>query len=128
MCQNRAKLLLFPKWENCPKMGIYVHLFSFMMVVVTTFVRTTVVYTMIDCLSTACVRVIVYCACACDCLLRVRARHLMQGLIGVSSPSNLSRKPRCNALTFNHLRLQSLVESGWLLFLVYSLVASNVNT
>jgi hypothetical protein len=126
MCQNRAKLLLFPKWENCPKMGIYVHLFSFMIVVVTTFVRTTVVYTTIDCLSTACARVVVYCACVRDCLLRARARHLMQGLIGVLSLGNLSRKPRCNALSLNDLHLCYLVEIGWLLFFVLSLVASNV--
>jgi hypothetical protein len=123
MCQNRAKLLAFPKWENCPKMGNYVHLFSFIRVVVTTLVRTTVVYTTIG--------LLVYCVCVCDCLLRaivycVCVRDLMQGLIGVLSLGNLSRKPRCNALTFNHLRLQYLVEIGWLLFLLSSLVASNV--
>ena len=106
-------------------MGIYVHLFSFMIVVVTTFVRTTVVYTRI--------RLLVYCVCVCVCLLRafvycVCVRDLMQGLIGVLSLGDLSRKPRCNALMLNDLHTQYRVEIGWLLFLLSSLVASNVNT
>ena len=78
-------------------------------------------------------RLLVYCVCVCVCLLRaivycVCVCDLMQGLIGVLSLGNLSRKPRHNALTFNHLRLQYRVQIGWVLFLVLSLVATNVNT
>jgi hypothetical protein len=79
----------------------------------------------IACLLRACA--FVYCVR--DCLLRVRACACVtacQGLIGVLSLGNLSRKPRCNALSINDLHLHLEVESGWLLFLVYSLVASNV--
>lgn len=78
-------------------------------------------------------RLLVYCVCVCVCLLRaivycVCVRDLMQGLIGVLSLGNLSRKPRCNAMSLNHLHLHLGVEIGWLLFLLSSLVATNVNT
>ena len=52
-------------------------------------------------------------------------RDLMQGLIGVLSLGNLSRKPRRNALSLIHLHLHLGVGIGWLLFFVLSLVASN---
>jgi hypothetical protein len=79
----------------------------------------------IACLLRACA--FVYCVR--DCLLRVRACACVtacQGLIGVSSLIVLSRKPRCNALSLIHLHMHLGVESGWILFFVLSLAASNV--
>ena len=91
--------------------------------VVTTLVRTTVVYTTI--------RLLVYCvrvrlSTACVIAYCVRARDGMQGLIGVLSLGNLSRKSRCNALMLNDLHTQYRVEIGWLLFFTLTSAATNV--
>lgn len=76
-------------------------------------------------------RLLVYCVCVCVCLLRAIAycvcvRDLMQGLIGVSSPSNLSRKHTRNTLSLNDLHLHLGVEIGWLLFFTLTSAATNV--